>query len=118
MLEDTGKYINLVFAPADDTALGKCPKCGGDVINGQYGFHCKNKCGMNIAKVYGKVLTETQLKNLLDGKEISFTANGKKTIVLPEVSENEYQGKTYFQWRTKKVNVCHGDTERIYYVRK
>lgn len=102
MLEDTGKYINLVFVPADNTALGKCPKCGGDVINGQYGFHCKNKCGMNIAKVYGKVLTEFQLKNLLDGKEISFTANDKKTVVLPEVAENEYQGKTYFQWRTKK----------------
>lgn len=102
MLEDTGKYINLVIVPADDTALGKCPKCGGDVINGQYGFHCKNKCGMNIAKVYGKVLTEFQLKNLLDGKEISFTANGKKTVVLPEVTENNYQGKTYFQWNTKK----------------
>lgn len=100
-LEDTGKYINLVFVPAGDTALGKCPKCGGDVINGQYGFHCKNKCGMNIAKVYGKVLTEFQLKNLLDGKEISFTANSKKTVVLPEVIENKYQGKTYFQWRTK-----------------
>lgn len=102
MLEDTGKNINLVFVPADDTALGKCPKCGGDVINGQYGFHCKNKCGMNIAKVFGKVLTEFQLKNLLDGKEISFTANGKKTVVMPEVIENKYQGKTYFQWRTKK----------------
>ena len=101
MLEDTGKYINLVLVPADDTTLGKCPKCGGDVINGQYGFHCKNKCGMNIAKVYGKVLTEFQLKNLLDGKEISFTANGKKTVVLPEAIENKYQGKTYFQWRTK-----------------
>lgn len=101
ILEDTGKYINLVFVPADNTALGKCPKCGGDVINGQYGFHCKNKCGMNIAKVFGKVLTEFQLKNLLDGKEISFTTNGKKTVVLPEAAENNYQGKTYFQWRTK-----------------
>ena len=57
---------------------------------------------MNIAKVFGKVLTEFQLKNLLDGKEISFTANGKKTVVMPEVIENKYQGKTYFQWRTKK----------------
>lgn len=100
-LEDTGKYINLVFADSENTSLGKCPKCGGDVINGQYGFHCKNKCGMNLAKVYGKVLTELQLKNLLDGKQISFTANGKKTVVLPEVFENNYQGKTYFQWKTK-----------------
>ncbi len=100
-LEDTGKYINLVLVASESTALGKCPKCGGDVINSQYGFHCKNKCGMNLAKVYGKVLTEIQLKNLLDGKQISFTANGKKTVVLPEVVENEYQGKTYFQWRVK-----------------
>ncbi len=100
-LEDTGKYINLVLVASESTALGKCPKCGGDVINGQYGFHCKNKCGMNLAKVYGKVLTELQLKNLLDGKQISFTANGKKTVVLPEVFENNYQGKTYFQWKTK-----------------
>lgn len=101
-LEDTGKYINLSLVPADSTALGKCPKCGGDVINGQYGFHCKSKCGMNLAKVYGRELTETQLKNLLDGKEISYTSNGKKTVVLPEVAENNYQGKTYFQWKTKK----------------
>lgn len=100
-LEDTGKYINLVLVTSERTALGKCPKCGGDVINGQYGFHCKNKCGMNLAKVYGKVLTELQLKNLLDGKQISFTANGKKTVVLPELFENNYQGKTYFQWKTK-----------------
>lgn len=91
-----------MFVPADETALGKCPKCGGDVINGQYSFHCKNKCGMNLAKVYGRELTESQLKKLLDGKEISYTANGKKTVVLPEVAENNYQGKTYFQWRTKK----------------
>ena len=101
-LEDTGKYINLVLVTSESTALGKCPKCGGDVINSQYGFHCKNKCGMNLAKVYGKVLTEFQLKNLLDGKQISFTTNGKKTVVLPEVFENNYQGKTYFQWKTTK----------------
>ena len=27
-------------------ALGKCPKCGGDVVKGKYGAYCKNKCGM------------------------------------------------------------------------
>lgn len=82
--------------------IGKCPKCGGDVAEGKYGFYCKGKCGMNIAKVYGKELTETQLKNLLAGKEISYTSNGKKTIVLPEVVQNDYNGKTYYQWRTKR----------------
>lgn len=57
---------------------------------------------MNLAKVYGKELTEAQLKKLLDGKEISYTSNGKKNVVLPEVTKNEYQGKTYYQWGTKK----------------
>ena len=57
---------------------------------------------MNISKVYGKELTEKQLSNLLNGKEISYTSNGKKTVVLPRVTENEYNGKTYFQWETKK----------------
>lgn len=28
--------------------------------------------------------------------------NGRRTIVLPEVTENIYQGKTYFQWKTKR----------------
>lgn len=102
-LEDTGKYVNLVFAQSESTALGKCPKCGGDIIGGQYGFHCKNKCGMNVGKVYGKELTENQLKNLLSGKEISYTAGGKKTVVVPEIIENNYQGKIYFQWKTKSA---------------
>ncbi|MCM1529763.1 MAG: DNA topoisomerase 3 [Alistipes sp.] len=101
-LEDTGKYINLVFLPAENEALGKCPKCGGDVLKGQYGFCCKDKCGMNIGKVYGKSLTETQVKKLLSGKETSYTANDKKVIVLPEVFENNYQGKIFFQWKTKR----------------
>lgn len=101
-LEDTGKYINLVFSYSENEALGKCPKCGGDVLKGQYGFYCKGKCGMNIGKVYGKSLTETQVKKLLSGKEISYTANDQKTVVLPEVAENNYQGKIYYQWKTKK----------------
>lgn len=83
-------------------AIGKCPKCGNAVKKGMYGYYCTGKCGMNISKVYGKELTEKQLSNLLNGKEISYTSNGKKTVVLPRVTENEYNGKTYFQWETKK----------------
>ncbi len=82
--------------------IGNCPKCGKPVQKGKYGYYCTGKCGMNLTKVYGKVLTETQLKKLLGGKEISFTSNDKKTIVLPEVEQNDYNGKTYFQWKTKK----------------
>ena len=82
--------------------LGKCPKCGEDVVKGKFGFYCKNKCGMNVAKVYGKELSESQIKGLLSGKSTSYTANGKKNTVLPEVYENNYNGKTYYQWKTER----------------
>ena len=32
----------------------------------------------------------------------SYTANGKKNIILPEVFENNYNGKTYYQWKTER----------------
>lgn len=50
-------------------ALGKCPKCGGDVVKGKYGAYCKNKCGMNVGKAMGTVLSDTQIKSMLDGKK-------------------------------------------------
>lgn len=99
-LEDTGKYVNLVLI--EDKPVGKCPKCGAEVKKGQFGWHCTKKCGMNLAKVYGKVLTDNQLANLLSGKEVIFTVNEKKTTVLPDVEENNYQGKTYYQWKVKR----------------
>ena len=77
--------------------IGKCPKCGADVVKGKFGWYCKGKCGMNIAKVYGVELSDTQVKGLLDGKSTSYTSKGKKTIVCPEIVENPYNGKMYYQ---------------------
>ena len=95
--EDTsGKF------KSSNEPIGKCPKCGAEVKKGKYGFYCTDKCGMYLSKVFGKELTESQLKKLLDGKEIYYTSKGKKTIVLPEVVKNQYNGKTNYQWRTKK----------------
>lgn len=74
--------------------VGKCPKCGAEVIKGKYGYYCMGKCGMNIAKVYGK--------ELLNGKSTFYTSNGKKTIVHPEIVENPYNGKMYYQWKTDR----------------
>ena len=82
--------------------LVKCPKCGADVVKGKFGWYCKGKCGMNIAKVYGISLSDAQIKGLLDGKSTSYTSKGKKTIVLPEIVENPYNGKVYYQWRTER----------------
>jgi len=94
---------NAVFTKkAEGGATGKCPKCGSEVKKGKFGYYCTNKCGMNLSKVYGKVLTVTQLQHLLEGKQITYTVKDKKTIVLPEVEENNYQGKTYYQWKVKR----------------
>ena len=85
-------------------ATYKCPKCGGDVVHGKFGWYCKTtpKCGFYPQqKVFGHELTEKAVEALLSGKQTSFTANGKKTIVLPEITEREYNGKTYYNWQTK-----------------
>ena len=82
--------------------IGKCPKCGADVVKGKFGWYCKGKCGMNIAKVYGVELSDTQVKGLLDGKSTSYTSKGKKTIVFPEIVENPYNGKMYYQWKMER----------------
>ena len=82
--------------------IGKCPKCGADVVKGKFGWYCKGKCGMNIVKVYGVSLSDAQVKGLLDGKSTSYTSKGKKTIVCPEIVENPYNGKMYYQWKTDR----------------
>jgi DNA topoisomerase-3 len=57
-----------MFGSSD--AMGKCPKCGGDILKGKYGIYCSEKCGMSIGKAYGKELSEEQVEELLEGKRI------------------------------------------------
>lgn len=57
-----------MFAPAHE-AMGKCPKCGKDVLKGKYGAYCTGKCGMNVGRAMGSVLNDTQVKELLAGKK-------------------------------------------------
>lgn len=97
-----GKSDNSVsFSDGKFESAGRCPKCGAEVINGKFGWYCKGKCGMNVAKVFGVTLSDAQVKGLLNGKSTSYMKNGRKTIVLPEVVPNEYQGKTYYNWKTE-----------------
>ena len=86
----------------DSNPIGKCPKCSADIKKGKFGYYCTGKCGMYVAKVYGKELTTQQLTNLLNGKEISYTYKGRKTKVLPEYEEDQYNGKTLYKWKTRK----------------
>lgn len=54
----------------EQEALGICPNCGGQVVKGKFGAYCVKKCGMNVSRVMGAALTDTQVKDLLAGKKI------------------------------------------------
>lgn len=92
---------SVSLSDGSHSPVGKCPKCGAEVVKGKFGYYCKGKCGMNIAKVYGVQLSDTQIKGLLDGKSTSYTTKGRKTIVRPEFADNPYNGKMYYQWKTE-----------------
>jgi DNA topoisomerase-3 len=49
--------------------LGKCPNCGGDIVKGKFGAYCQNKCGMNVSRAMGVVLSDSQIKSMLEGKK-------------------------------------------------
>ena len=53
-----------------EEAIGKCPKCGGDVVVGEYGAYCTEKCGMSLDYAMGRKLDEEQIKKLLAGEKI------------------------------------------------
>ena len=74
-------------------ALGKCPKCGADVVKGKFGAYCTGKCGMNVGKALGVTLSDTQVKSLLQGKKILVKGlKGKKgsydAYLIPESIED------------------------------
>ena len=54
----------------EEGALGKCPKCGGEVLWGTYGAYCKDKCGMTLAKAFGKQFDREQVQALLRGEKV------------------------------------------------
>ena len=53
-----------------ENAIGKCPKCGGDIVVGKYGAYCTEKCGMSLGYAMGRKLEEEQVKKLLNGEKI------------------------------------------------
>ncbi len=53
-----------------EKAIGKCPKCGGDVLTGKFGAYCTEKCGMSLGYAMGRQLDEEQVKKLLAGEKI------------------------------------------------
>ena len=82
-----------MFGGRNQESLGKCPKCGGDVVKGKFGAYCKNKCGMNVARAMGAALTDSQVKSMLEGKKTLVKGlKGKKgsydAYLIPEGVED------------------------------
>ncbi len=105
--EFNGKtYYNWQTEQTEASSSGKtykCPKCGGEITSGQYGLYCKDKCGFYPKqKIFGHELTDKAVESLLSGEKVSLTINGKQTTVLPNVVENEWNGKVYYNWQTQK----------------
>ena len=78
--------------------LGKCPKCGADVVKGKFGAYCTGKCGMNVSKALGVTLSDSQVKSLLGGKKILVKGlKGKKgsydAYLIPESIEEFFYTK-------------------------
>ena len=73
--------------------LGRCPKCGSDVVKGKFGAYCKNKCGMNVGRAMGTALSDSQIKSMLEGKKTFVKGlKGKKgsydAYLIPEGLED------------------------------
>ncbi len=79
----------------EENALGLCPKCGGDVIEGQKGFGCaswRKGCRFVVWKdpICGKVLTPNQIKNLLK--------KGKTPLIKGFKSKSGKSFDAYLTW--------------------
>lgn len=59
--------------------LGACPNCGGNIVKGKYGAYCMSSCGMSVNRIMGVVLTDSQVKNMLEGKKILLKGLKSKT---------------------------------------
>ncbi len=69
--------VKEVFSDMD-MALGVCPNCNGPILNSSNGAYCKNRCGMMVGNVFGRKLTENQVRQLLEGNKILLKGLKKK----------------------------------------
>ena len=66
--------MNLKRVKAEKVSLGKCPKCGGDVYEGEKNFYCsagRDKCDFSIWKedrFNSITITAANVKDVLEGK--------------------------------------------------
>jgi len=94
----------------DKTVLGTCPKCGGDVIEGEKGFGCaswREGCRFVLWKdsICGKVLSANQIKSLLKkGKTPlikGFKSKSGKSFAAYLIWEDSAEAKLKFEFENK-----------------
>ena len=102
---------NIKSSNSDNTSLGKCPVCGGDVMESDKGFFCTNysNCKYGIFKddkylqYFNKKPNKTMVKSLLkkgEAKVKSLTdKNGNKFDALLKYEKND---KGYYSWLIKR----------------
>lgn len=50
--------------------FGSCPKCGGNILKGKYGFYCESKCGLTLGRAYGANLSDEEMRAVLNGEKL------------------------------------------------
>ena len=95
----------------NDTPLGKCPICGGDVLENTKGFLCTNytNCKYGIFKddkylqLFKKKPTKTMIKNLLKKGEAKVKSlTGKDGNKFDAILKYEKNDNGYYTWLIKK----------------
>ncbi|OLN29609.1 type IA DNA topoisomerase [Desulfosporosinus metallidurans] len=102
--------IKGVASKGHAEGLGTCPKCGGDVIEGQKGFGCarwREGCRFVLWKtpICGKELTPNQIKSLLKkGKTPlikGFKSKSGKSFAAYLIWDNQIEAKLKFEFEKK-----------------
>lgn len=92
------------FNTQDNSAVGACPLCGGDVVKKSWGFGCSNynttKCSFSISSsICGKKMTDAIVKKLLStgstGKISGFKSKAGKSF---SATIKLIDGKTEFEF--------------------
>ena len=63
------------------------------MVKAKFGAYCKKKCGMNVGRAMGAVLSDSQIKSMLEGKKTFVKGlKGKKgtydAYLIPEGIED------------------------------
>ena len=109
--KSTKSTTSKASSSSTNTSLGKCPSCGGDVMESDKGFFCTNyiNCKYGIFKddkylqLFKKKATKTMVKSLLKNGEAKIKSmTGKDGNKFNAILKYEKSNKGYYSWLIKK----------------